>query len=367
MPRRSQRHPTLASLAADLGVSRTTVSNAYNHPEELSAELRERILAAAVARGYQGPDPAARSLRTRRTGAIGVVLTEDLTYAFEDRASVDFLAGVAEATAGTQTSLTLIPVGPDATSPTSPVAAAVVDGFLVYSVAEGDPYLSAAQGRGLPVVVCGQPGDVAGADFVGIDDRAAIAPAARALVAAGHRRVGVLAIRLLAEPPSGAVGLDELDRAALHIQRDRIRGVLDELAAAGVDPATVPVVTRHINDPRNAYDAARELLEAHPEITAVACTTDSMAFGVLAYARDHGIDVPGELSVTGFDGVARALETGLTTVVQPNVEKGRVAARLLADAVDARLADRAREHERVVLETTFAPGTTVAAPRKGTA
>ena len=90
MVKRSPVRKTLASLAAELGVSRTTVSNAYNRPDQLSPELRERILTAARAHGYSGPDPMARSLRTRRVGSIGVVLTEDLSYAFEDAASVDF-------------------------------------------------------------------------------------------------------------------------------------------------------------------------------------------------------------------------------------------------------------------------------------
>ena len=67
MAKRTQSRGTLASLAAELGVSRTTVSNAYNRPEQLSAALRERILATAERLGYPGPDPTARSLRTRRT------------------------------------------------------------------------------------------------------------------------------------------------------------------------------------------------------------------------------------------------------------------------------------------------------------
>ncbi len=101
MPKRNSRKTSLASLAEELGISRTTVSNAYNHPEQLSASLRERILETAERMGYPGPDPAARSLRMRKVGSIGVLLTEHLTYAFEDMASVDFLAGMAEATYGT--------------------------------------------------------------------------------------------------------------------------------------------------------------------------------------------------------------------------------------------------------------------------
>src|ERR1044072_7796427 len=67
-----RRRATLASLAAELKVSRTTISNAYNRPDQLSPDLRERVLATAKRLGYPGPDPVARSLRTRKAGAGGV-------------------------------------------------------------------------------------------------------------------------------------------------------------------------------------------------------------------------------------------------------------------------------------------------------
>ena len=356
----SKRSTTLASLAAELGVSPTTVSNAYNRPDQLAPATRERILAAAAERGYTGPDPTARSLRTRRQGSLGVLLTEHLSYAFEDMASVDFLAGMAEASAGASTTLTLIPAGPDTVGAPNDaqaaqlVGSAAVDGFVVYSVAAGDAYLDAVQRRGLPVVVCDQPTD-SGLPFVGIDDRAAIAPAAQALVDASHTRIGILAIRLYRERLEGEVTAAQLAAADMHVQRSRVLGALDVFADAGLDPASIPVVTRHINEPRTAYAAAEELLTRHPDLTAVLCTTDSMALGVIAYARDHGIAVPEQLSVTGFDGIAPALALGLSTVVQPNKEKGAAAGRMLASLIDGR-----GEMPRALLETSFHPGRTVA-------
>lgn len=323
--------PSLASLAAELGVSRTTVSNAYNHPEQLSRELREKILAAAEARGYQGPDPMARSLRTQRTGAIGVVLTEELRFAFEDRASVDFLAGLADIR---DYSLTLIPAG-------ASVHDAIVDGIVVYSVPEGDPQLAGAIERGLPLVLCDQPKDT-GVPFVGIDDYAAIQPAARALLDAGHRRVGILAKRMFSAPTNGLV--EDVASADLVAQRARVEGARALLGDA-------PVVTRHLNDPDSAADGARELLTRFPDLTAVLCTTDSMALGVMEYC---GGRVPHELSVTGFDGIDTRY--GLTTVSQPNRLKGETAAVLLRSLLDG----EAPARERVLLETTFVPGATVA-------
>ncbi|MDK4334551.1 MULTISPECIES: LacI family DNA-binding transcriptional regulator [Corynebacterium] len=379
MVKRSPTRKTLASLAAELGVSRTTVSNAYSRPDQLSPATRERILAAAKARGYPGPDPTARSLRTRRAGSVGVLLTEHLSYAFEDMASVDFLAGMAEASAGAQTTLTLIPAGPEGEAEaTSLVGSAAVDGFVVYSVAAGDAYLAAARGRGLPLVVCDQPTD-AGLPFVGIDDRAAIAPAARALIDAGHRHIGILAIRLRLQRHDGPISWQEVQDAEMHVQRSRVMGALDVFAEAGIAPETVPVVTQHINDAHTTRAAAELLLDAHPELTAVLCTTDSMALGVLAYARERGLSVPEDLSVTGFDGIDAAQRLDLATVIQPNKAKGAAAGhmleKLIAGATDtagaarakagavSRGVDEAQAVPRRVLQTRFAPGKSVTVPR----
>ncbi|WBT08369.1 LacI family DNA-binding transcriptional regulator [Corynebacterium sp. SCR221107] len=364
MSKRAKR-TSLASLAKELGVSRTTVSNAYNHPEQLSARLREKILETAERMGYPGPDPTARSLRTKRVGAVGVLLTEHLTYAFEDLASVDFLAGMAEASYGSQTSLTLVPVGPNTTDVLSArqlVNSAVVDGFVVYSVAKDDPYLVAARTRGLPIVICDQPADDLELPFVGIDDRAAIGPAAQALVDAGHTKIGILCIRLDTQPNNGPVSAERLENAHHHVQRSRVLGALDVFGNAGIDPADVPIVERHINDPENNIDAARELLEQNPELTAVLCTTDTMALGVIGYTKSQGISVPEQLSVTGFDGIAPALTMGLSTVIQPNKDKGKHAGRMLASLLNT--GDEAVEgNQRVLLEYTYNEGTTVAAPR----
>ena len=351
---------SLASIAEAVGVSRTTVSNAYNRPEQLSPELRQRILETAKRQGYAGPNPAARSLRTRRVGGIGVLLTEHMTYAFEDLASVDFLAGLAAATQGTGNSLTLLPVGPENRDPDNAPAtvnSAVIDGLVVYSVAAGDPYLEAAAHAKIPLVVCDQPAEDPRFPYVGIDDFHAIAPAATALVAAGHRDIGILCIRLDPTPNNGFVNSERLHRARLHVQKGRVNGALAVFADAGIDPARVPIVERHINDHANNIDAARQLLSSHPHLTAVLCTTDTMAFGVLAYAASQGISVPGELSVTGFDGIAPALDRGLSTVIQPNKRKGELSARTLFGLLDNEAVE-----VRTLLNCQFHAGGTVGTP-----
>lgn len=372
------RRSTLASLAAELGVSRTTVSNAYNRPDQLSPELRERILRTAERLGYPGPDPTARSLRTQRAGAVGVLLTEELTYAFDDQASLEFMAGVSQACGEMGVSMLLIPAGvqEDARGASQLVNQAAVDGFIVYSVAAEDPYLEAAVARGKPVVICDQPADHLGHGFVGIDDQEAIKPVVRRVTEQGHRRVGVLCIRLDREPNNGHVSAERLATARMKVQKDRVTGALEILTEAGIDAADVPIVERHINDSDNTYAAAEELLTAHPELTAVVCTTDSMAMGVLAFAKDAGLRIPEDLSVTGFDGTPMAQDANLVTVRQPSRTKGMTSGELLAEEISASKKRRntarsrattdaeASPARRVYLDTHVLEGTSIAPPRR---
>ena len=103
-------------MAAELKVSRTTISNAYNRPDHLSADLRERVLATAKRLGYPGPDPVARSLRTRKAGAVGLMITEPLNYSFSDPAALDFVAGLAESCEAAGQGLLLVAIGPNRTA-----------------------------------------------------------------------------------------------------------------------------------------------------------------------------------------------------------------------------------------------------------
>lgn len=362
---RPARRGTLASIAAELGVSRTTVSNAYNRPDQLSPELREKILRTAQRLGYPGPDPTARSLRTRRAGAIGVLLTEELTYAFEDQASVEFMSGVSVACGKMESSMLLIPAGVDGSAPsakpTTLVNQASVDGFVVYSVAADDPFLAAVVNRNLPTVVCDQPAKDHQLSFVGIDDHAVIQPVVQQLVEAGHRQVGMLCIRLDREPNNGPVSPERLAGAQMHVQRSRIEGALEVLEKAGVDRASVPIIERHINDATNARSAAEELLTTHPELTAVVCTVDSMALAVAELAAKKGWKIPEQLSVTGFDGIPQAVDRGITTVRQPSKDKGRISGEVLAQLIKGE-----EPMPRTLLDTAVVEGTSIAAPRGGT-
>jgi DNA-binding LacI/PurR family transcriptional regulator len=327
-----RRTATMAALAAELGVSRTTVSNAYNRPDQLSPELRDRVLDAARQLGYPGPDPVARSLRTRQAGAVGLLLTEALSYAFRDPAAIVFLEGLAMACEDASRGLLLVPASLDADErkTAATVHRAAVDGFVVYSVPDDDPSLAAVLQRPLPVVVCDQP-QIAGVDHVGIDDRAAMRSLGAYLIGLGHRRIGVVCMRLGRDRQDGFADVQRQRTARFHVQRARLAGLADAFGAARLDWDVVPVVERLNHTVYSGASATSELLDSDSSLTAVVCTSDILALGALREIRRRGRRTPEDLTVTGFDGVLEAERAGLTTVAQPVLEKGRAAGQLLLD------------------------------------
>ena len=298
--------------------------------------LRDRVLATAKRLGYAGPDPVARSLRTRRAGAVGLLITEPLNYSFSDPAAMDFVAGLAESCEEAGQGLLLVAVGPNRTVDhgTAAVLSAGVDGFIVYAASDDDPYLPVVAQRALPTVVVDQPKDLPGASRVGIDDRAAMRAMAEHVVGLGHREIGLLTMRLGRDWPHGGASPavadpERVDSPHFHVQRERINGVHDAMRAARLDSDSLTVVESYEHLPTSGGVAAEVALEANPHITALMCTADVLALSAMDYLRGRGIYVPGQMTVTGFDGIPDALARGLTTVKQSSIEKGRRAGRLL--------------------------------------
>ena len=213
----------------------------------------------------------------------------------------------------------------------------------------GVPSLTATAGPGLalmaegiglavaaevPIVVVDQPKDVQGASRVCIDDRAAMRGIAEYVVGLGHREIGLLTMRLGRHWPHGGAQSAVADPERLtsphfHVQRERILGVCDAMTDAGLNPDALTVVETYEHLPSSGGAAADVALQANPRITALMCTADVLALSAMDHLRSRGIYVPGQMTVTGFDGVPEALARGLTTVAQPSLEKGRRAGYLL--------------------------------------
>lgn len=335
---------TLQTIADELGVSRTTVSNAFSRPDQLSDDLRARILESADRLGYTGPNPAARNLRRGRAGVLGVVLKESLAYAFSDPYAIAFLGGLATEAEAARLGLLLIPC-PPGTDQTDGVRDAVVDAFCVFSLPDGHHVVEAALARGLPTVFVDGP-HREGHPFVGIDNRVAMADVARHLTELGHRRVAILSFRLVGDDRVGPVDDERLGNTEYQITAQRLAGAIAELRSAGVDPSVYEV---GINTRESARAAAAELLVSDAAPSAMLCLSDTIALGVLDAATELGLQVPRQLSVTGFDDIPRAEPAGLTTVRQSAADKGRRAGQVL-------LSGETREillpHDLVVRSTT---------------
>ncbi len=346
---------TLQTLADDLGVSRVTISNAFNRPDQLSTELRERILARAEELGFAGPDPLARGLRRGRVGAVGVLLDQGLSYAFGDPAAVVQFDGLAaELSAGGFGML----LHSGEREHVEVVRSAAVDAWVVASLSSDAPHLRAAQASRRPLVVLDQP-HIDGAPTVGIDEPAGTALATRHLLDLGHRRLAVISTPLR---PDGHQGLADPQRqrwATYLVSARRLDGVRREVEAAGLPWAQVPVVECARNDLDAGALATWELLDLAEPPTAVVAFSDQLALGVLRAAHELAVDVPGGLSVVGFDDAppAATAQPPLTTVAQPLRERGRTAARL-ALALARGEAVTAPPHlpvELVVRESTSPP------------
>ncbi|WP_433133233.1 LacI family DNA-binding transcriptional regulator [Micromonospora sp. CA-240977] len=324
--------PTLQAVADAVGVSRSTVSNAYSRPDQLSATLRERILDAARQLGYPGPNPTARSLRRGFVGSIGVLFTSRLSYAFTDPFAVRFLAGVGGAAERHGTSMLLVPLPPAVTDARRAVENAAVDGFCVYCVADEEWALDVIRARGLPFVSTAARED-AGPDerFVGIDERAAARGVAAHVAGLGHRRVALLADSVLPDAPAGPLRLSGVHEAGHPTTRGRLAGFADAFAEVGVGWAELTVLNAPGNSRPAAAAAVAGLFDGPTAPTAVLAGSDVLALGVLDALAQRPAGARPPVSVTGFDDVPEAAAAGLTTVRQPAEEKGRIAAELLLD------------------------------------
>ncbi|MBC6469322.1 LacI family DNA-binding transcriptional regulator [Actinomadura alba] len=342
----------MQDLARSLGVSKATVSNAYNRPDQLSANLRDRILAEADRLGYPGPDPIAATFSRRRAGAIGLVFDDPLTYALTDPAEVLFVTGIGEVCERTGIGLVLIPRGPTEDL----VQRALVDGFVCHCDLDGDDRLDIALARELPVVVVDGP-PRADAGHVGIDDFGGAALAARHLLELCHRRIAVLVGPLHADGGSGPASPARQESARYHVTLQRLKGYRSEIESAGLDWADVTVAECAPYGREAGYRNACALLDQERRPTALLAESDELALGALRAATERGIDVPQQLSIVGFDDAPPAAwaTPGLTTVRQPHQQKGRAAAEYLLGP---------HRNERTVLPVELVTrGSTARAPR----
>lgn len=311
----NSRRATIADVAREAGVSPSTASVVFSGKTPVSDATRARVLDAAAALGYTGPDPLAASLRRGRSGIVGVLQRGPLGIAFTDPIQRTTMDGLADAVAAVDASLLLLrPVmardvadataGPATGTPAGAATLATVPldaAVLIGTIPEAAADVAALRARGVPVVVIeGDAGD--GVPRIGLDNHDAERCLADHVRRLGHTDVAIVTLR-----------------SELNVTHDRLSGARDVFPDAPAFATLASSIDEGLRVGRQVFAAGRP--------TAVLAQSDLLAAGVIRAAEEAGLSVPGDVSVAGFDGVPvdGLAPYELTTMVQPAVEKGRAA------------------------------------------
>jgi DNA-binding LacI/PurR family transcriptional regulator len=306
--------PTLEMVAAEAGVSRSTVSRVVNNSPKVRPDVVSSVN-AAIARLNYSPNRAARSLASRQTYAIALMVPEDASRFFGDPYFASIVKGITSALESSDYVLNLLVASSDRSQKTRRyLRGGNVDGALVVSHHATDEDLIELN-QTMPVVFGGRPAvpDLGDNYYIDVDNVNGGRQAAKYLLDSGRERIATLA-----GPADMPAAIDRLlgwrEVMLAHGRSDEavVRGAFTELSGAL---------------------AMRELLERHPDIDAVFAANDLMARGALTVLAERGISVPHDVAVVGYDNSSAATSgrLQLTTVSQPSEEMGHRMAALLLD------------------------------------
>ena len=309
---------TLEAVARVAGVSRATVSRVVNDNPRVRPDVRVSVETAIHQLGYT-PNRAARSLVTRRSDSIAVVITEPTGRIFSDPFFPRLVRGVSAALASRNLQLVLLlPEPSEEARAIRYLTGGHVDGALLVSLHESDPIPAALAERGVPVVFVGRPTRTPDVSYVDVDNRQGGQRATAHLLEGGRQRVATVA-----GPRDMAPGID------------RLKGYRDALHAVGAT-ATDELVAHGEFTYEGGATAMDRLLHKTPDLDGVFCASDLMAAGALGVLMAAGRRVPEDVALVGYDDspIAAAMQPPLTSVLQPIEEMGREAVHLLLDLIE---------------------------------
>jgi DNA-binding LacI/PurR family transcriptional regulator len=334
-----RRRPTIYDVARLAGVSTATVSRALNDSAPIAPPTRAAIDAAVAQLGYR-PNPIARSLVTRSSQTIALLLP-DITNPFY----AELVAGAERVLAERDRAMLLCTTAFDPEQEARYLRILRenhVDGALVDGLVLGTERIASVVADGFPIVCLDRDVDSPLVPLVQVDNRQGARLATEHLLGLGHTRIA------------------HISGPRARLSDERLGGYRDALAAAGIahDPA---LETPGDFDEAGGHAAMRRLLESGARFTAVFCANDLSAIGALNAILSSGRRVPGDLSIVGFDDIRLAPYTSppLTTVHQPAAEIARHATTLLLDLIDG---GSAPTHLHLFAPTLVQRGST-AAPR----
>jgi LacI family transcriptional regulator len=312
-----EKPATLRDVARMADVSTATVSRCLSHPEKVRPVLRERVEVAIAALAYT-PDGAGRALATRRSRTIGAIVPtlHMAIFAYGVQSLQDRLATADYTPLLALSNFDLDKEYRNAQS----LVARGVDGLMLVG-SEHDPRLyDLLESKGIPFVNTWSTGSAGERPCIGIDNRAALKRNTRFVLDMGHRDVALII--------GGQHHIN--DRS-----RDRAAGYRDAMVEQGLEPG--PIVEKAYGI-AGGREALRLLMAEVRPPSAIVCGSDLFAIGALLECRRAGIDVPGDLSITGTDDLEIAAEfvPALTTVHVPARAMGERAAEYLLARLDGR-------------------------------
>lgn len=317
---------TMKTLANKVGVSVTTVSNAYSKPDRLSTELRDQILATAKELGYCGPSAAGRALRSGKSDVCGFVFHGGISHAFSDPYSIILLAGLSEALEEYGASVLLLRAPSDDEEDARLLQRAAIDALVVGSPLKDDSGVEQLRQRGVRIVSTVPSPD---GDWVAINDAKAGRAVGKHLARLGHRQVVIIASGDTDADVEVFDATSERVDASLRpgtYENERIRGIQDKMPEARIQVALAGHCTRQAG-----RTAAAHVLDTQDRPTAIVALSDVVALGVWDAAAERGLTPGRDLSICGFDDIPDTGFLGITTVHQPIAEKGRLIGRLAMD------------------------------------
>jgi len=307
---------SVKEVARRAGVSVGTVSNVLNRPEVVAPETRQRVLDAIDALGFVRND-AARHLRTGRSNTIGLVVLDVANPFFTDVAQ-----GADSMVDEMGSTLILCHSAEDPTREARHLAMLEeqrVQGVLITPVDNTTPHIDRLMAHGIPVVLVDRAGRRHQCS-VAVDDELGGRLAVDHLLERGHRSIAFV---------GGPFSIQQVT--------DRHRGAQAALAPRDGD-AHLEVVETPSLKVADGQTAGQRLFDLSPQRrpTAVFCANDLLALGVLQEAVQHGLRVPHDIAIVGYDdiGFAAAAAVPLSSVRQPREQLGRTAAQLLAEEVN---------------------------------
>ncbi|MGZ0712098.1 LacI family DNA-binding transcriptional regulator (plasmid) [Coraliomargarita sp. W4R53] len=321
---------TIEEVATAAGVSRSTVSRVVNGSTAVSPEALESVKRAIAELSYV-PNRAARSLASRQTHAIALIVPEDTTRFFGDPFFASVVSGIHSTLSRSNYVLNLFIASDDAgDKTTSYVRSGAVDGAIIVSHHANDLYIDRIA-NAVPVVYGGRPVRERDDDYyVDVDNGKGAAEATAYLVEAGYSRIATIT------GPS-----------TMPAANDRLRGFREALAAAGLVECAVEAGGFTAE---GGAQAMRRILEAGTVPDAIFSASDLMAQGAMGVLAAAGLRVPEDIAIVGFDDspVAVSVTPQLTTMRQPSFVQGEQMASVLMD----RLAGKHPRHV-TILETAL--------------